>query len=91
MFRNLVFISILLLSVCKNVHYIYLVIPLTLVAMWSAKSNSAVYSGRYFYPFVIIPVYAAAGIVASVCSKRFKVKQENIGFVVLTVLKGQLN
>jgi len=70
-----VFAGILLLSVYKNVHFIYLVVPLTLLAVWTGSSHAG-YSGRYIYPFVVVPAYVTLHIVASSVSKTAKEKCE---------------
>jgi hypothetical protein len=77
-----VFVAIILLSIYKNIHYIYLVILLSLLAVWSGNA-AAGYNGRYFYPFVILPVYVVLYILASLFSKQVKYKTENIVFVAL--------
>jgi len=77
-----VFVAIIMLSVYKNVHFIYLAILLTLLALWSGNPNAG-YNGRYFFPFVILPVYVVLYILASLFSKSVKYKPVNIGFVAL--------
>ncbi|MBN2594094.1 MAG: hypothetical protein JXA81_11345 [Sedimentisphaerales bacterium] len=77
-----VFVAIILLSIYKNIHYIYFVILLSLLAVWSG--NAAVgYNGRYYYPFVVLPAYVILHTVASLFSKKAKYKTENIVFVIL--------
>jgi len=80
-----VFVAIILVSIYKNVHFIYLAVLLTLLALWSGNA-AAGYNGRYFYPFVILPVYAVLYILASLFSKPAKYKPENIAFVVITAV-----
>ena len=80
-----VFIAIILLSIYKNVHFIYLAVLLTLLAVWSGNS-AAGYNGRYIYPFVILPVYAVLYILASLFSKPAKYKPENIAFVTIAAV-----
>jgi hypothetical protein len=77
-----VFVVIILLGIYKNIHYIYLVVLLSLLAVWSGNP-AAGYNGRYFYPFVILPVYVVLYILASLFSKQAKYKTENIVFVIL--------
>jgi hypothetical protein len=77
-----IFVAVILLSIYKNIHYIYLVILLSLLAVWSGNA-AAGYNGRYYYPFVILPAYVILYTVASLISKRAKYKTENIIFVIL--------
>ncbi len=75
-----VFIGILLLSVYKSVHFVYLTVLLTLLALWSSNSD-ANYVGRYIYPFVILPSYVTLHIIISLLSKNVKFKPKNIIYV----------
>ena len=80
-----VFVAIILLSIYKNVHFIYLAVLLTLLAVWSGNA-AAGYNGRYLYPFVILPVYVVLHILASLLSKPAKYKPENIAFVTIAAI-----
>jgi hypothetical protein len=80
-----VFVAILLLSIFKNAHFIYLEVPLILLALWLVNNQSG-YVGRYFYPFVLLPTYVILHIFASLFSKNVKSKPWNIGFVVATAI-----
>jgi len=80
-----VFVAIIFLSIYKNVHFIYLAILLTLLALWSGN-GAAGYNGRYFYPFVILPVYVVLHTLASLFSKPAKYKPENIAFVTIAAV-----
>jgi len=80
-----VFVAIILLGIYKNIHYIYLVVLLSLLAVWSGDA-AAGYNGRYFYPFVILPVYVVLHTLASLFSKQVKNKPVNIIFVILAAL-----
>jgi len=77
-----VFIAIIMLSIYKNVHLIYLTVLLTLLAVWSGN-EAAGYDGRYFYPFIIIPFYVILHTLSSLFSKPLKYKPENIAFVII--------
>jgi len=79
------FVAVLLLSIYKSVHLIYLVVPLTLLALWSGDANAG-YTGRYIYPFVLLPAYVALHILVSLFSKTVKIKPKNITFVILTAV-----
>jgi hypothetical protein len=79
------FVGILLLSIYKSVHFISLIIPLTLLALWAAKTQPG-YNGRYIYSFILLPAYAAMSIVASLISKNVKIKLKNIIFVVIAAI-----
>jgi len=80
-----VFVTIIFLSIYKNVHFIYLAVLLTLLALWSGNP-AAGYNCRYFYPFVILPVYVVLYILASLFSKSIKYKPENVAFVTLAAV-----
>jgi hypothetical protein len=80
-----VFVSILLLSIYKNVHFIYLAIGLTQLAMLSSDVNVN-YFGRYIYSFVILPAYVILHIFVLLFSKTVKFKSKNIAFVVLATI-----
>jgi len=80
-----VFVAIIFLSIYKNVHFIYLAILLSLLALWSGNP-AAGYNGRYFYPFVILPVYVILHTLASLFSKQVKYKPENIAFVIVAAV-----
>ena len=80
-----VFMAILLLSIYKSVHFIYLVVPLTLAALRSADAGAG-YAGRYIYPFVTLPAYVTLHIIVSLLSKTTKIKPKNIIFVTVTAV-----
>lgn len=82
-----VFVCILLLSIYKSIHLIYLAVGLTLLAMCTSDAN-ANYSGRYIFPFLILPAYVILHIFVSLFSKTYRAKYEakNIAFVVLTAV-----
>jgi hypothetical protein len=79
-----VFAGIVLLSVYRNVHFVYFAAALTLVALWS--TDAAGFLGRYIYPFVLLPAYVITHIIASLLSKTVKVKPKNIIFVAATAV-----
>jgi hypothetical protein len=70
-------VCILLLSIYKSIHFIYLGVGLTLLALGSGSSSSD-YSGRYIFPFVILPAYVTLGIFTSLFSKTAKIESKNI-------------
>ncbi len=74
------FVLLVLLGIHKSVHYIYLVILLTLLALWSGASTPG-YAGRYIYSFILLPAYVVLHFFASTCSKKVKFKPGNIVFV----------
>ncbi|UCC98352.1 MAG: hypothetical protein JSW66_00375 [Phycisphaerales bacterium] len=74
------FAMVLMLSVYKSIHFIYLVVPLILLAVWSGDPLAG-YDSRYFYPFVLVPAYVLLHILASLISKTVKRETRNIGFV----------
>jgi hypothetical protein len=78
-----VFAAILLLSVRTRIRFIYLVIPLTLVALWAAGTNTG-YSGRYIYPFVVLPAYVIMHFVARSFSQDIRFRTKDIIHVAAT-------
>jgi hypothetical protein len=79
------FVAILWLSIYKNVHFIYLQIPLLLLALWAGGPQNN-YSGRYFYPFVLLPVYVTLHILVQFFSRTAKVKATNVIFPAVTAV-----
>ncbi|MHC4498021.1 MAG: hypothetical protein ACYS21_02775 [Planctomycetota bacterium] len=79
-----VFAVILLLSIYKNVHFIYLQVPLILLGLSLAGGKTG--AGIYMYPFVLLPAYVIVHILASLFSKDLKVKPSNIAFVAGTAV-----
>lgn len=84
-----VFIGILLLSIYKSIHFIYLTICLILLALWAAGADAG-YHGRYIYPFTILPLYVALHMFVSMFSPAIKIKPKNIIFVTLTAVAALL-
>jgi hypothetical protein len=84
------FVCILLLGIYKNVHFTYLAIGLTLLAMWFSGGAEAKYSGRYIYPFVTLPVYVILYIFVSLFSKNVRFRFRDIAFVALTAVASLL-
>jgi len=80
-----VFVVILLLSVYKSIHCIYLMVPLTLLALWSFHAE-APYAGRYIYPFVLLPAYVIIHILVSLLSRTIKTKPKNVIFPAATAV-----
>ena len=80
LFLCALFAAILLLSIYKSIHFIYLTILFTLLALWSANANAG-YAGRYIYPFCVLPAYVLLHTSASLLSKSIKFKAKNIIFV----------
>jgi hypothetical protein len=83
------FTLILIRSIYRNIHFIYLVIPLILLALWAGEALPG-YNGRYIYPFIIVPAYVTLHIVASLISKTVKYQAKNILFVAATAAVGLL-
>ncbi|MBN2456295.1 MAG: hypothetical protein JXB29_07160, partial [Sedimentisphaerales bacterium] len=73
-------VTILLLSIYNSVHFIYLAIGLSLLALWSGNEQAG-YEGRYIYPFVLVPAYVVLHIFVSLVSNKVRVKPLNIIFV----------
>ncbi len=84
-----VFVGILLLSIYKSVHFIYFSLLLVLVALWSGDADAG-YTGRYIYPFCLLPAYVILHILASMFSKTIKIRPRNIIFVTATAITALL-
>ncbi|MHC4528952.1 MAG: hypothetical protein ACYS29_13840, partial [Planctomycetota bacterium] len=80
-----VFMGILLVSIFKNIHFIWFQIPLILLALW-ATGTRAKFGGTYIYPFVLIPSFVTVYILASLFSKKLKTKPVDIAFVAGTAV-----
>ncbi len=80
-----VFVAILLVSVYGGVHFIYLTVLLTLIALWSTDPNVG-YTGRYIYPFVLLPAYVILHTIASLFSEKIETKPKNIIFVLAAAI-----
>ncbi|MHC4530115.1 MAG: hypothetical protein ACYSXD_00955 [Planctomycetota bacterium] len=79
------FVGILLLSICKNIHFIYLMVALCLLALKVSKADAG-YDGRYIFPFLILPGYFLLHIFVSLFSKKPQFKRINIAFVSLAAV-----
>jgi len=78
-------VGVLLLSIYKSVHFIYLAIPLTLAALLASKSQNG-YAGTYIYPFCLLPAYVILHVVVSMFTKTVKTSTLNIIFVAAAAL-----
>lgn len=81
----IIFAAILLLAICKNIHFIYLLIPLIMITFNYARLKSN-YDGGYIYPFAILPSYVILHSLASAFSEKIKFKKLNILFVAATAV-----
>ncbi len=79
------FVGILLLSIYKNVQLVFLLIPLTLVALWTTDAKAG-YMGRYIYPFITVPAYVITHSIVSQLSPNVKIKLKNIILVILSAV-----
>ncbi|MCK5000009.1 MAG: hypothetical protein KAS23_10750 [Anaerohalosphaera sp.] len=86
------FIGVIMLSIFLNIHLIYLAGVLALVAMLSTNEKTLhlgryiYYSGRYIYPFLLIPTFVLLHLFGSMFSKGPKYKRINIAFVAATAV-----
>lgn len=71
------FAGIIWASIFISVHFIYLIIPLSVFALQTAKPGQG-YEGRYIYPFITAPIYAAVFAISAQFSKKPKYKVHNI-------------
>ncbi|MCK4753332.1 MAG: hypothetical protein KAS75_07790 [Planctomycetes bacterium] len=74
------FAVIVLLSIRKNIHFIYFAILLSILALWSGATSGG-YSGRYVYPFILLPTYVVMYLIVSLLSEKVKSNPKNILFV----------
>jgi len=79
------FAAVILLSIYRSIHFIYLQVPLVLLAM-SAAGPKHGYTGMYIYPFVLLPAYVITHIIASLFSEKPRFKALNIVFVAATAV-----
>ncbi len=63
------FVGILWLSVLVNVHFIYLILPFGLFALYTTNAAEG-YLGRYIFPFITVPFYCGLFAAASRISKK---------------------
>jgi hypothetical protein len=74
------FVGILWASVFVNVHFIHLILPFGLVALYTADAAQG-YTGRYIFPFITVPFYCALFGVGAGISKKPAYSMLNIGYV----------
>ncbi len=74
------FVGILWASVFVNVHFIYLILPFGLFALY-ASNNEPGYAGRYIFPFITVPFYCVLFGVGSRLSKKPAYSMLNIVYV----------
>lgn len=76
------FVGVLWAAVFVHVHFIHLVIPLALFALYTAE-NLPGYSGRYIFPFITVPSYVAMFAIGRAVSKKPVFWIGNIFYVLL--------
>ncbi|MGA2071473.1 MAG: hypothetical protein ABSG97_08990 [Sedimentisphaerales bacterium] len=74
------FVGILWASVLVNVHFIYLILPFGLFALYTADAANG-YTGRYIFPFITLPFYCGLFAAASRISKKPAYSPLNIFYV----------
>jgi len=74
------FAGILWVSVFINIHFIYLILPLTLFGLFTSDEKLG-YLGRYIYPFILLPCYVLFFAGASRLSQKPKYGMMNIVYV----------
>ena len=77
---NGLFVGILWLSIFYSVHFIYLIVPFTLFALYSGDPTVG-YTGRYIFPFVTVPFYCWMFTICSRLSKKTVYSMLNVGYV----------
>lgn len=76
-----VFIFIVLLSVTKSIHLIYLAAAVSPLVMLFSDSRQG-FNGIYIYPFVLVPAYVITDIIISAFNGGRKSKKTDILFVI---------
>lgn len=74
------FVGILWTSVFVNVHFIYLILPFGLFALYTANASQG-YMGRYIFPFITVPFYCALFAVGSRLSRKPAYSMLNMVYV----------
>jgi hypothetical protein len=77
---NGLFVGILWLSIFGSVHFIYLILPFTLFALYSGDASVG-YTGRYIFPFVTVPFYCGMFAICSRLSKKPAYSMLNVVYV----------
>jgi len=88
------FVCVILLSIYKSIHFIYLIgflfisaLGLSLLGIKAGASpGPRVYEGRYIFAFVLIPAYVVIYIVSSLFSRELRYKRKDILFVSVTAI-----
>jgi hypothetical protein len=84
-FFGALFVGILWASVFVSVHFIYLILPFGLFALFTADASQG-YTGRYIFPFITIPFYCGLFAIASRISKKPAYSILNIVYVSLAAI-----
>jgi hypothetical protein len=74
------FVAILWASAFVNVHFIYIIVPFAVFALYTAEAAQG-YTGRYIFPFLTIPGYVVMYIVGSQLSNKPRFSIINIFYV----------
>jgi len=79
------FVGALWAAVFVNVHCIYLIAPLALFALYTADASQG-YTGRYIFPFILLPCYVVMHVVGSQLSKKPRYSMVSIFFVLAAAI-----
>ena len=74
------FTAIMLASVLANVHFVYMATGLILFAIFTGDASHG-YTGKYIYPFLMVPVYVMVYLVGSRISAKAKYSGVNVLYV----------
>jgi hypothetical protein len=79
------FVGILWASVFVSVHFIYLILPFGLFALYTADASQG-YTGRYIFPFITVPFYCGLFAVGSRLSRKPAYSMLNIVYVLAAAI-----
>lgn len=83
------FVAILWASAFINVHFIYIIVPFAVFALYTAEAAQG-YTGRYIFPFLTIPGYVVMYIVGSQLSNKPRFSIINIFYVLAAAVAALL-
>ena len=89
LFIAAIFTAVLWAAIFKNIHFIYLMVIIALFAIYTGDIKHG-FTGRYIYPFLIIPAFVITHITASLVSKKVKSTPVALVFVIAAAVAALL-